>query len=125
MKNFPLVILAIALFVILSPIGLILELIFIGLKKSGQTLSNFFLRIAVSIDQMGNVVCGTLFNYTLIQSGSPHAFGHEDETISSVIGKNKKINQLSTLGRGLDWILNVLDHNHSIKNIEEDEGVKK
>jgi 8-oxo-dGTP diphosphatase len=41
-----------------------------------------------------------------------------DETISSVLGKNKKANTLSKIGKGLDWILDILDKNHSIKSIE-------
>lgn len=48
-------------------------------------------------------------------------FGHPDETISSRAGKS--------VARGRGWIpcvlcklLNMIDRNHCIKNIENDEG---
>lgn len=77
--------------------------------------------IAVSIDQLGNTVCATLFNLVLIRQYSPFRFGNPDETISSVIGKNKVNQSLSLAGVWLDWILDKLDDNHSVKNIENDE----
>ncbi len=77
-------------------------------------------KIALGIDQLGNVVCKHLFNITLIKKDG-YKFGNEDETISSAIGKNKKINTLTFTGRLLDWFLDIIDKNHSIKAIEEDE----
>ena len=76
--------------------------------------------IARGIDQLGNVVCGQLFNLTLIKKAG-HKFGNEDETISSVIGKNKRTNTLTAAGCLLDTLLDAIDKNHSIKAIEEDE----
>ena len=57
--------------------------------------------LAHSIDQTGNVICERLFNHILIKSRI-HRFGNPDETISSVLGKNKVINNLAFLGKGLD-----------------------
>jgi hypothetical protein len=48
-------------------------------------------------------------------------FGNEDETISGVIGKNKRLNTLTFAGRLLDKLLDTIDKNHSIDAIEEDE----
>ena len=87
-----------------------------GIKKIGK----YFLTIAVSVDQTGNVFCKELFNDALIYPKG-HSFGNEDETISSVLGKNKLGNTLTWTGKILDWILNKLDQNHSINSIEEDE----
>ena len=81
----------------------------------------YLYNIARGIDQLGNVVCGQLFNLTLIYLSSIHKFGNEDETISGVIGKNKRKNTLTVIGRLLDALLDAIDKNHSIDAIEEDE----
>ena len=70
----------------------------------------------ISIDQLGNVVCGKLFDLTLVKK---HYFGDEDETISSAMGRAKLEGNLTILGKSLDWFLNLLDPNHSIKSIEK------
>tara|TARA_B110001452_G_scaffold62418_1_gene49150 strand:- start:871 stop:1254 length:384 start_codon:yes stop_codon:yes gene_type:complete len=88
-------------------------------KNGTNEVAKWFYAWAVSIDQLANVVCKDLFNSTLIKK-SGCEFGNPDETISSVIGKNKLKNNLTKTGTGLDWILNKLDPNHSINSIEED-----
>lgn len=70
------------------------------------------------MDQLGNVVCATLFNLVLIKTGTSK-FGDPDETISSVIGKAKLSNRLTFVGNALDFFLNLIDKNHSIKSIEK------
>jgi 8-oxo-dGTP diphosphatase len=99
---------------ILFPIGFVFAMFYPGRRK-------YFYNIARAIDQLGNVICGRLFNSTLIKHYSIYKFGNEDETISSVIGKNKLVNNLTFIGRLLDSILNIIDKNHSIKAIETDE----
>jgi len=69
-------------------------------------------RIAVSLDQLGNVVCDKLFNLTM---GS--GFGNEDETISSVLGRNKAQGSLKLMGKAVAFILNKIDKNHVEKSI--------
>lgn len=86
-----------------------------------HNLADYLLEVAQSIDQFGNVVCADLFDITLIKKGSIHKFGNPDETISSVLGKNKVSGTLSRTGKVVDWILDKIDPNHSIKSIEEDE----
>jgi 8-oxo-dGTP diphosphatase len=105
---------AISISVILFPIGFILTMFYPNRKK-------YLFSIALGIDQLGNVVCARLFNLTLIYQSSIHKFGNEDETISSVIGKNKQANTLTFAGRLLDALLDAIDKNHSIDAIEEDE----
>ncbi len=77
-------------------------------------------KVALAIDQLGNVVCARLFNFFLIDIEG-HKFGNEDETISSVLGKNKRTNTLTLFGILLDVLLELIDKNHNIKAIEEDE----
>jgi len=63
--------------------------------------------IAVAIDQLNNKVCKELFNDTLITKEG-YEFGKVDETISSAMGRNVLKNTLSPIGKGLNWILNLL-----------------
>jgi 8-oxo-dGTP diphosphatase len=109
-----LLLVAILLSIILFPIGFILSLFYPNRKK-------YLYNIAVGIDQLGNVVCAKLFNLTLIYPSSLYKFGNEDETISSVLGKNKRVNTLTFVGRLLDMLLDAIDRDHSIEAIEEDE----
>ena len=83
-------------------------------------ISEYFKDVAVSIDQVGNVICSDLLNLTLRKKGGIN-FGNLDETISSVLGKNKRKGTLSKVGKILDAILDKIDPNHSINAIEEDE----
>lgn len=73
--------------------------------------------LAIAKDQYGNALGKYLFNFILIKNNG-YKFGNIDETISSVIGKNKIGNTLNLLGRFLDKILNLLEKNHSIKSID-------
>jgi len=77
----------------------------------------YFKDLAISKDQYGNTVGKYVFNYCLIKSNG-YKFGNIDETISSVLGKNKTTNTLSKIGKLLDYILDLLDPNHSIKSID-------
>jgi hypothetical protein len=114
MKQLLLLGIAILLAIALLPIGF-----FFHLCTKFRTLKSYFYSIALSIDQLGNVVCQALFNWTLIKWNSPHQFGNEDETISSVLGKNQKSNNLIFLGRCLVWLLNKIDKDHTKKSIGE------
>lgn len=104
---------AILLSIILFPIGFVIAMFYSERRE-------YMFRIAVGVDQLGNVVCKHLFNITLIKKDG-YRFGNEDETISSVVGKNKKANTLTIVGRLLDKLLDIIDRNHSIDAIEEDE----
>lgn len=77
--------------------------------------------LAIALDQYGNVLCKYLFNNALIKING-YRFGNPDETISSVLGKNKKQNTLTNAGKILDKILDLVDKNHSIKSIDESES---
>jgi hypothetical protein len=85
-----------------------------------QDRGGYWFKMAISFDQLGNVALSRLFNDLLIKPNRD-LFGKEDETISSVLGKNKLNGTLKPLGKALVWILDTLDENHSIKSIEVDE----
>jgi hypothetical protein len=70
----------------------------------GKPILSYFRRLFVSVDQLLNVVFG----------------GHEDETISSRIAKDRRRGKkfACVLCRVLDW----LDPHHCEKAIERDEG---
>jgi hypothetical protein len=111
--GFILFLVAIILSVILYPIGFIFGLF-------AEKTNDYFYRIAYSIDQNGNVVCAAFFNAIFIKMGGV-AFGNPDETVSSVLGKNKERGTLTRTGRFLDRILEKLDNGHSLNAIERDE----
>ena len=74
-------------------------------------------RLAKSTDQWGNCLCQYLFNRVLIKKAG-YKFGNIDETISSVIGKNKMSNTLTPVGKFVDYCLTLAEPNHSIKSID-------
>lgn len=69
-------------------------------------LGRWLINVLTAIDQLFNA----LF------------FGDPDETISSRLGKMKKLGHLNVFGRLIDWFLDLLDPGHTTKAIEEDEG---
>ena len=113
MIGFLLTIVATVLMYIFVPIGIITSFFF---KKR----SRYWMDIAISLDQLGNVTCQHLFNITL-KKKKGYRFGKPDETISSCLGKNKINGTLTRLGGVISSILDKLDYNHSIKSIEDDE----
>ena len=77
--------------------------------------------LAIAEDQYGNVLGQYIFNDLLITKDSKHLFGNPDETISSVLGKNKKAGTLTRLGRGVSAVLNFFEKNHVEKAIDPTE----
>lgn len=117
--GFILLILAIVLAIPLFIIGWLYSLITLRLKI--KRLNNYAFTIALSIDQMGNVVMSNLFNAILIQKGG-YKFGNPDETISLVLGVNKRIEMLTFTGKLLAELLNKIDKNHVEKASENYES---
>jgi hypothetical protein len=120
-KNFLLFCIAIVLLIFTTPIGFIYALLrqlFFGKLK---TLSVYFLEVAISIDNTGNVMMQYLLNdLLLIKRQETYYFGNKKETISSVIGKNILTNTLSPLGKALNAFLNWIDKDHSFNSIMYD-----
>lgn len=116
-----LAIVALFLSAILFPLGLLLTF-FVNLYKrrwsfSFKRLDQQFLSIATSIDASGNVVCKDLFNLILKKKGGVE-FGNRKETISSVLGKNKRDGTLTRTGKAVAFILDKIDQNHCLKSID-------
>jgi hypothetical protein len=113
MRGFILLVIALCLSIILLPIGFAFQLI----VTSSRSLNSYLFTIAKSIDQLGNVICADLFNYTMIKKNG-YKFGHEDVTISHVLGVNKRFNNLTYTGKALAWLLNTIEKDHVEKAIE-------
>ena len=74
----------------------------------------YFLSTARSIDVWANYKFRTLWNFELINDGvAYYSFGIKYETISSALGKNKRIKSLSNAGKILVFILDTIDKNHT------------
>ena len=118
LKSFLLFCIAIVLLICTTPIGFLYALLrqlFFGKLK---TLSIYFLEVAISIDNTGNVMMQYLLNdLLLIKRQETYYFGNKKETISSVIGKNSLTNTLSPLGKALNAFLNWIDKDHSFNSI--------
>jgi len=121
LKSFILFFIAIVLLITTAPIGFfyaLLRQLFFGKLK---TLSEFFLEVAISVDNTGNVMMQHLLNdLLLIKRPTTYYFGNKKETISSVIGKNSLTNTLSPLGKALNAFLNWIDKDHSFNSIMYD-----
>lgn len=121
MIGFILFILSTFLACLIYPIAFLYSIGLTLLKSGYKTLDDYLFNCAYATDQHANVFLAKLFNDVMIKQGG-HKFGNPDETISSVLGKNKLMGKLSLFGKCLDYILHLLDNNHSIKSIENDEN---
>jgi len=87
------------------------------IKRGFRGLGEYCLQIAISIDQLGNVLMQHLLNLLWIRRGG-YAFGNRDETISSALGRNKRSGTLTGFGKAIDRILDLIDPNHSLNSID-------
>jgi len=108
---------SIVLFVVTGPIGFVYGIFHSLFTKGFRGLGEYLLKIAISIDQLGNVMMQHLLNLLWIKNGG-YKFGNRDETISSALGRNKKLKTLSTFGSLIDKILDVIDSDHSLNSID-------
>lgn len=122
-----LLIVALALAVVLLPLGILWTLGEIWFrflvpgtnsasKKGLWYLGGIFRSVAIGIDQIGNSVCRDLFNRCLITSAG-YKFGKVQETISSVLGKNQETWTLTCLGRAVVGVLDWIDKDHCRESI--------
>jgi len=86
-------------------------------KRGFRGLGEYFLEIAISIDQLGNVLMQHLLNVLWVRRGG-YAFGNRDETISSALGRNKRSGTLTGFGQVIDRLLDLIDPNHSLNSID-------
>ena len=103
----------------LFPVAFLYSTIYlVFVKRELKLYRRYLVRIAVGEDQLANVYSQHLFGHTLIKKQG-YQFGHEDETISSVLGKNKLAGTLSKRGKLLADFLNRCEKNHVEKAIEQ------
>lgn len=115
--GFLLFLISILLLLITGPIGFIYG-IFYSLFKSGfRGCGAYLLKIAISIDQLGNVLMQHLLNAVWIKKEG-YRFGNRDETISSALGRNKQLGTLTSFGRWIDRFLDSIDPNHTLNSID-------
>ena len=108
---------SVLLFSFTVPLGFIYGF-FHGVFTRGFTgIGEYFLKISISIDQLGNVLMQHLLNAVWVKKGG-YLFGNRDETISSALGKNKAQNTLTGFGKLIDNILDLIDPNHSLNSID-------
>ena len=112
--NFLLILLALLLLSIFAVFGFLFSLL--------VTVNDYkyLYEIACSLDALGNVICGPLFNRMWIVPGG-HQFGSYKETISKVLGINKYYNHLTPHGRWWADVLNWIDKDH----VEKASGLYK
>lgn len=108
LKNFVILFTAIFLSVIFYPFGFLVSVFYSIVEKNMDYFAKVVLRIAVSIDQLGNVICGDLFDLCMVKTGDP--FGHEDDTVSDILARNQQ--HLTWLGKSLMWIIKLIDPQH-------------
>jgi hypothetical protein len=112
MKGFILLIIAVLLIIPLTIWNLIV------VKKTKGNIKGYFFNTAKNIDIWGNQEFRSLWNGRFITENG-YQFGRENETISSVLGKNERDQTLEKLGKLLVKILNIIDKDHCRKSIQE------
>lgn len=108
---------SIVLLAITGPLGFIYGFFHSLFKNGLKGVGEYFLKIAISIDQLGNVMMQHLLNILWVKKGR-YNFGNRDETISSALGRNKKLDTLTRFGNAIDRLLDTIDPNHSLNSID-------
>lgn len=108
---------SIVLMILTGPLGLIYGFFHSLLSQGFSGVGEFLLKIAISVDQLGNVIMQHLLNLLWVKKEG-YKFGNRDETISSALGKNKQNNTLTGFGKAIDNILDIIDANHSLNSID-------
>jgi hypothetical protein len=117
-KSFLLFCIAMILFLITAPFGFLYAVIRQTFAKSVNSLSVYFLELALALDNAGNVLMQHVLNDALlIKNDKTYLFGNKMETISSVIGKNLLSHTLSPAGQLLNGFLHRIDKDHSLNSI--------
>ena len=108
---------SVLLLLITGPLGFIYGLLHGIFTRGLRGIGEYLLKIAISIDQLGNVIMQHLLNLLWVKKGG-YPFGNRDETISSALGKNKAQGTLTAFGKLIDNILDLIDPNHSLNSID-------
>ena len=76
-----------------------------------KTISGYHKHLAVDIDRFGGSAFKSLWNAIMI-TPTGYKFGKINETMSSVFGKNKALGTLTSLGKFVAWVLNLIEKDH-------------
>ena len=76
-----------------------------------KTISGYHKHLAVDIDRFGGSAFKSLWNSIMITTEG-YKFGKINETMSSVFGKNKALGTLTSLGKFIAWVLNLIEKDH-------------
>jgi hypothetical protein len=119
--------LAIFLFLILCPLGLLWALGASIIKRIPKEFiiyfANIFFNIGFALDKIGCVVLAPYMNRFFIQDHSKYKFGSIKHTISLVIAYNYRENTLKRHGRWLYNTLEFVDPGHCELAIKDFENI--
>ena len=113
--NFLLIIVAIVFLLILGGVSFIVAIIHLSFsvkKNRDKEVGKYFRKIALTIDVLGAVMCGSLFNLILIKQNSQHKFKGELMTVSKILGYNEIEGTLTGLGIWVVAQLNKIEEDH-------------
>ena len=108
---------SIVLMLVTGPLGFIYGIFHTLFTRGVSGIGEFLLKMAISVDQLGNVIMQHLLNLLWVKKGG-YMFGNRDETISSALGKNKQNDTLTGFGKAIDKILDIIDADHSLNSID-------
>ena len=98
--------------------GIPYSLRYIHLKSFWVTLGDKIYRTTLLYDHFAGVWSSELLNDVLVQKDG-HAYGHQDDTISDITGRNERDGMLTPFGVKFTRFLDILGKNHSLESIEE------
>ena len=115
MQGLTLLILSILLVVVFTVLSFIYTIFYTAFTLKFQTgINNFgsyMSKMALALDQFGNVSCSTLLQITLSKKGG-FKFGDEDDTVSYILGRLKYQKKLTIFGKLMVLILHLIERNH-------------
>lgn len=117
------VLLFIVAVILMIVVGLFCTVLLILLSIITEGNQDYFLRLAVGVDQFGNIFISPFANIGMRKRGGAR-FGDPDETISSVLGKLYVKEKLTPLSAAIRVILDWLDEDHCRKSINNKVGDK-
>lgn len=106
------------LYLIISPITMLYAIVKLTFKGG---LKKYFYDMALSIDQLGNVMIAPMANDVLIKKDAPKLYGNPDETISHVTGVNYVNQTLTSFGYFVAHTLDAVDENHVEKAVKNEQ----
>ncbi len=108
---------SVVLLLVTGPLGFLYGLLHTLFSRGFKGVGEYLLKIAISIDQLGNVLMQHLLNLLWVKQGG-YQFGNRDETISSALGRNRQLGTLTSFGLAIDGFLDLIDPRHSLDSID-------